>query len=229
MQTQTPLFIKSPEKEKKTVGKIIIGKFYKWLEETEIKIVILRLVETFIIIFIALLLVAPTKTLEAANFALSYNSYILPQFSTAIYALSQWRKFLDMVKSAKIKKPVHNQNTLAGIPKKELINFLFEKQSFKLKETMDTFGIDRKSFDTLAKKLENDLKVLERGENNSRILSEKYTREEIAKMIMGAKDVKSIKSPLSMKIYQNGKVTETVTTKETVNKNLQNLFTVRKI
>lgn len=66
----------------------------------------------------------------------------------------------------------------------ELLDHLFEFESFKRDDIEKKFGIPRNRFTTLAQKLE-DLCVLKRGENNSRILNEEFARSDVALLLEG--------------------------------------------
>jgi hypothetical protein len=69
-----------------------------------------------------------------------------------------------------------------GIPTLELIDYLFNNQSFKRDDIEAVFGIPRNRFDILAKKLD-DLKVLVRGANNGRVLNPEMSRQEIVQIL----------------------------------------------
>lgn len=86
---------------------------------------------------------------------------------------------------ARHSKKVPAGETLEGIPTVEILDHLFEVQSFKRDDIEKKFWIPRNRFTDLAQKLE-DLDVLIRGDNNSRILNPEYSRADIAAILQGA-------------------------------------------
>lgn len=88
-------------------------------------------------------------------------------------------------KNAQKPQEIENGSTLEGIPVVELLDHLFEKESFKREEVENKFGIPRNRYTTLAIKLEN-IGVLIRGENNARVLNTEYSRADVAAILASA-------------------------------------------
>ncbi len=88
---------------------------------------------------------------------------------------------------------IENGHTLEGIPTVELLDHLFQFESFKREDIEKKFWIPRNRYTTLAIKLEN-IGVLIRGENNARVLSTEYSRADVAAILEQAESAKELKA-----------------------------------
>lgn len=77
-------------------------------------------------------------------------------------------------------KQEDEENLIFWIPIVEIVKHLFEEKHFKRTDIENKFLIPRNQYTKLASKLEQ-INILKRGENNSRILNEDYTQEQILK------------------------------------------------
>lgn len=72
--------------------------------------------------------------------------------------------------------------SLYGVPVVELVDHLFEKQTFRQVEVMPKFAMKRSEYDELSDKLEEH-GALVRGERNTHVLNPDITRQQVAQMI----------------------------------------------
>ena len=80
-------------------------------------------------------------------------------------------------------KQEKKEDIIFWIPIVEIVKHLFEQKHFKRTDIESKFLIPRNQYQKLATKLE-EINILKRGENNSRILNEDYTQEQIAKALI---------------------------------------------
>lgn len=96
-------------------------------------------------------------------------------------------------KNAQTTQKIETGNTIEGIPTVELLDHLFNHQSFKREEIEKKFWIPRNRYTTLAMKLEN-IGVLIRGENNARVLNTEYARADIAAILENVDNARALKA-----------------------------------
>lgn len=83
-------------------------------------------------------------------------------------------------------------DSIDGIPRLELMDHLFTVGSFKRDDVESKWWIPRYRVTAISKKLE-ELGVLIRGENNSRVLNPEYTRSDLATLLGDHESVEDIK------------------------------------
>lgn len=74
--------------------------------------------------------------------------------------------------------PKEEQPLFYGIPCIELVDYLFENDTFSRSDVEKTFGISRSTFEEIAKKLD-EVSVFTRGPNNARVLNTDFSRADI--------------------------------------------------
>lgn len=75
-----------------------------------------------------------------------------------------------------------NQHTYEGIEIDALASFIIENKHFRREESMRHFGMSKKKYERIARKLD-DVELLVRGPNNSRVLQEAVTREILVRQL----------------------------------------------
>lgn len=137
------------------------------------------------------LLTFPEQSIVLIENALKYQNYLLPKAGFSFVLFYNLENIINSVKSEfeKFTPPV---DMVEGIPTLELIDYLFNNQTFKRDDIEAVFGIPRNRFDILAKKLD-DLKVLIRGANNGRVLNPEMSRQEIVQILASWKKAKELK------------------------------------
>lgn len=131
------------------------------------------------------------------TFYIIYNIWSI--YKNYTYIKKMVTKSIKSFTSNKICKQNIQENKeklISWIPIIEILNHLFENKHFKRTEVEWKFWISRNKYQQLAAKLE-DINILKRGENNSRVLNEEYTREQIAKAFIFADgDIRKMYMPV---------------------------------
>ena len=123
----------------------------------------------------AIIAKAIVTTLLVFNFS-RILSYILQKFESMLASHTEIRTI----------------DSIDGIPRLELMDHLFMVGSFKRDEVESKWWIPRYRVTAISKKLE-ELGVLIRGENNSRVLNPEYTRADLATLLGDHESVEDIK------------------------------------
>lgn len=216
-QAKTPhVVIQAPEPvERRTIGTILRAKFLDGVEKSTFRQLFIEVLEWFAILIATALAIYPNGTADAAQAIFEFWNYALPKF--LVFAiLIKYRKEIRRAFRKLKWKAAGNQSMLCGLPKKEIVHFLFETGGFKLEDAKKTFGISRKNFDQLAKALEAQ-GVLVRGANNARVLNEEeFSRQEIYDMLLKAEKV-SLLSRM-FRLYQGGERRHEKVSKEDIDK-----------
>lgn len=181
------------QNQPQTVKSVFQQKFTNYLAKTPLK-------KPLALVVISYAIAWPESALDAAHAVLVAKSYFLPKVLFAAVLIYRWRYVRKIAKSLHNKKKC--KQNIEGIPATELIDHLFEFESFKRTDVLGKFGIPANRFENIAKKLE-ELGLLVRGDNNSRILAPGTSREKIAEAL-GESDgsAETIKVPI--KIFHFG-------------------------
>lgn len=189
-----------------TLMTIFGQKIKQWIMEHTLFDCIKLVVMHSFTIFITFLSVYPQLFVQFLESSLSYNSFLVPKYFMAMALVFKFGTLWKIISKVKLKvshreSRSKNQYSLEGVPVTEILDHLFEYQSFKHDDVVGEntkLKMSRKRFDKLAKKLES-LEVLIRGENRARILNTEYSRSDIASMLSGKKQAKDIE-PLLRKM-----------------------------
>lgn len=138
----------------------------------------------------------PDHAQQIARAVNEWQNYAFAKTVLSFGILFNLRKIYHIVQIlvARHAKPTPTGETLEGIPIVEILDHLFEFQSFKRDDIEKKFGIPRNRFTDLAQKLET-LGILARGENNARVLNPEYSRSDIAAILQDnerASDLKAV-------------------------------------
>lgn len=191
MQTETNT------QTKKTLGSVVGQKSLDWIEQGRI---IRRARAALVYAYGAYAIALPESAYRSFLAIMSAQGFLLPKLVVFWLAVSNWRKISKLIKS--YRKYPEGVKTIEGVPDYEILHHLFMAQSFKREEVLKKFNMSARRFDKLAKKLE-EIGVLVRGENNSRVLNNEFTREELADIMGQASHAEEIKKPI--RIFQFGK------------------------
>lgn len=150
------------------------------------------------------------------------GNYAILKVSVVFYLVHNWKTVTKLVQTARW----HGQTeVIEGIPKDELMLFIFETGAFKLQEAQKKFGISRRTHDRIARRLE-DSGIFVRGKDNARVLNPEVTREHLAAILADAEDVEDIRSQPQIIHYGEP---QNFHTREDLNRKLEAIFSVRKI
>jgi len=183
----------APKKSNRSIKSIIWNKLLDNIENATFSQISIFLLLCALSFFLTLLFTYTDQTVEfAMKFLTAYN-FLAIKFVVSVVIVFNFWKIFDALKPLPEENEVKaTGNTIEWIPVVELLDHLFEFESFKRDDIEDKFGIPRNRFTDLAKKLES-LHVLIRGENNSRILNPEFSRSDIAIMLEGKSSTEELK------------------------------------
>ena len=140
---------------------------------------------------ISIILISPAAGRSIVWFVASGGGAIVPKIALAWCVVRFWRRivyFPRRVRNA-VQRLRNRQNTIDGIPVGELVDYLVRNQHFKregVNGVRATFGLNMEKFNRLAANLEKS-GVLKRGENNSRVLGDRWNRQTLFDLLDGKK------------------------------------------
>lgn len=134
-------------------------------------------------LIIAFIMIYPNITINAIKYIYIYNNYTLPKISASFLIVYNFKYIYNYVKNI-IPEKIDDEesDTIEGIPVFELLDHLFEYKSFKRDDIEKKFAVPRNRFTELAQRFE-EMNILVRWSNNSRILNEDFSRQDIARII----------------------------------------------
>lgn len=187
IQGGTPENIAEAKKTKeRNVKSILWNKFLDILEDSTFRqiISVILLIKSSLIL--ALVLTYPEKASELLLTAWKFENFLIPKIVWSFILIFNFKRIFEILKNLIPEFPEVKEepkgDTIEWIPVVELLDHLFEFESFKRDDIEKKFGIPRNRFTDLAQKLE-ELCVLKRGENNSRILNKEFARSDIANIL----------------------------------------------
>lgn len=183
----------APKMRSRTIKSIIWSKLLDNLENAtfaQISIFVLLCALSFLM---TLILTYTEQTVETIMKVVQAYNFLALKSVISFLVVFNFRNILEALKVPEEKEVTATGNTIEWIPVVELLDHLFEFESFKRDDIEEKFGIPRNRFTELAKKLET-LNVLIRGENNSRVLNPEFTRSDIATMLEGKSSTEELKA-----------------------------------
>jgi hypothetical protein len=154
------------------------------------------------------LLINPIKTIDATNYILhANNSFVLKVITgyACTYIFFRFRKKIQsillqaiyeityMVYNERHNEIIEPSQLIDDIPKTELVDYLLRFKNLNIKQATEYFLVPQNKIEKLAKKLE-EVYVLVRGENNSRILNKDFGRQDLASIFNAASCIDDIES-----------------------------------
>lgn len=167
----------------RTVKKILWNKFLDLLENSTFRQIFSTVLLVILSSILTFVLTYTKETVAAINYAAQFNNWIIPKAIWSFIVVFNFRRILELSKSLIPEFPERSEeptgDTIEWIPVIEMLDHLFEFESFKRDDIEKKFKIPRNRFTDLAQKLE-DLGVLIRGENNARVLNPEFARSDVA-------------------------------------------------
>lgn len=211
MYTKTENFNNSEERPKKTISSVLWMRFLKWLENTPFKKILHKILELILFCALFLLFTKPDIITKVLAGCWQGGNYLLPKMISCYLVVKNRVGIYRFCK--RFKKP-STQNTVEGVPKDELLHFLFSTGGFKWqcnrpgdpKGAREKLGLSRKRYDRISSGLEK-AGILTRGKNNSFVLGN-VTREYAASAIEKNKISRPLEIFVSGKAQQNFKTTK---------------------
>ena len=139
----------------------------------------------------------PETIKNAIIYLFWWNNFAFPKLIVSFMTIFNFRRIVDQVKKIiptmlMTKENDEDCDTIEWIPVHELLDHLFENKSFKREDVEKKFSIPRYKFTELANRFE-ELWILTRWMNNSRILNPDFWRQDIARMLQWIETVEEIK------------------------------------
>ena len=220
------------ERKPKSIRKILTNKFLFYLEDEDFCLFASRTLRGGGFILTCLVIYYPEQSLELINQALAYRDnfvikaaiagivFIFLQPLTNLTVFISQRLFVLFLTLKHVRElrrgnmPLepqsHHSDEILSVPVDELVEHLFQNKSFKRTESEKKFLLPRRKYTELAQKLE-DVGVLQRGENNARVLNPLLTREQVSEMLAGKSDLNDLQnlwqSPASDSSFTLHKIT----------------------
>ena len=157
-----------------SLQRVIWVRILRWVDKAssyQLKKAIFRLSWT---VLLALLIFQSQFLLGLFLGAMQWNGMRLPLFVVLLVGTLKYKELKSLWKQ---QTNTGNQYTFEGIPRDELITYLFTNGHFKREQTMSHFEISQPHYTKIAKRLEKH-DVLIRGESNALVLN-KISREEL--------------------------------------------------
>lgn len=190
------------KEQRRTIAKIIWSKVLDHAENATIRGMIANAWLFWIAAIGSVVLIFPEQSVQLAErIAYRQNAALLKTALSFLVVFNVW-SWISLVRSVKIKTSFKTPGqNIEWIPVVELLDHLFEFQSFKRDDVEKKFWIPRNRFSNLANRLE-ELNVLVRGENNARILNPEFSRSDVANIFNGAEWFEDLK-PVFQKVSEN--------------------------
>ena len=178
--------------KQETISSILWGKFLRNIRNTSLKEYFSITCSIVATGGLTILFLRPDLLITSGVFLYSSGNYLLPKLLLSALIVFKGPKVYRWIRK---RNRVMSGMTLESIPISELLDHLFTEQSFKREEIKKKFGLAHHRYNILAQKLE-DLKVLNRGPNNSRVLNTEYSRQDIAGILEGKKKAEDLSEEL---------------------------------
>lgn len=174
-----------------SLSRALYTKLVAIVEETPLRTIVKFVGLSFLTGLLSSLMTAPDATETALYAAMHWRHGILTAIACSIGIVFFAPKLARMVYGQIIElieffadQSVESDDTIEGIPVTEMVDHLFVEKSFKRDDVETAFGIPRNRYQRLAEKME-ELDILIRGENNSRVLNPEMTRAEVIEHLKG--------------------------------------------
>lgn len=185
-QTQRTTHENITERKKmneRSVWMILWNKFLDILENSTFRQIISVILLVIISLILTLILTYTEKATEVVFIVFKFKNYFFPKMIWSFFIVFKFKIIFDLIKQMIPDFPEIKEeptgDTIDWIPTIEMLDHLFEFESFKRDDIEKKFKIPRNRFTELAQKLE-DLGVLVRGENNARVLNNEFARSDVA-------------------------------------------------
>ena len=178
--------------ENKTFFRVLGGKIIEEFEGLSFSETIKNAFLILLAISLTAIISEPKGTILYLNSLLSWHNYLPLKGIFSFCVVFYGRLACVFIKRIRVKK---NTALIEGVPKIEIIDHIFQNESFKRGDIKEKFGMAHGRFNILAQKLE-DLGILVRGENNSRVLNPDITRQEVASILQTGEVAEDLKKQL---------------------------------
>lgn len=168
---------------------ILWNKFLVELQETSIQNIAETTAKIVMALFLLFILIDIPENTKRLKFAIFWHDMILLKILVSFLIVFRYRDFVSIWNSieesfeeflTKDKKEASKE--WFGIPIIEIADYLFSEKKFPRADIMERFWISRSVADSMANELQN-VEILVRGENNSRVLNGQFSRSDIVSIL----------------------------------------------
>lgn len=192
------------ETRRPSLIRVLWIKFVEFVEEKPLGSIVRFVGLSFLAGVLSSFLTAPEATEDAFYALMLWKHGAIPAigmcFAAVFFAPRVLRYLFDEVCQfieAVTGQSCESDETIEGVPVPELIDHLFEEGSFKREDIEGKFAMPRNRYQRLAEKMEQ-LDILTRGENNSRVLNKKMSRGEVIEHLKGKRVAMDLEYPLKI-------------------------------
>jgi hypothetical protein len=182
---------------KRTIPQIIANKILDHIELQSLGDIFFRSALLIIAIIATLAVLYPATAQSIAQAVNEWHNSAIPKTAFIFALVFNFQRIARLAHTIYKNRPVAEKtptgDTIEGIPTVELLDHLFEHQSFKRDDIEGKFGIPRNRYTLLAIKLEK-IGVLIRGDSNSRILNPDYSRADIAAILASSENARDLQA-----------------------------------
>lgn len=206
-----------------SVGSVIGEKIIDHLRAHSLAQVGFQLTEVAAAVLIAWVLIDPQTGLHAAHGIIAAGNYALPKMVGAFAAVRYRREAWQLAKRAWRKvssQSPADEKLVFGIPAIELTDYIVRNRHFRREGANGvraTFGLNMDKFNALAGELES-AGVLERGENNGRVLAAQWSRQALLDFF-GQQDSRKLSSWFRIHTFQASDETKVRLDREEIEEN----------
>lgn len=167
---------------------ILYSKFLQHLETLSLYNIFILVAKLLSWLVICIFLINTHWTIENIAIALKWYDFAIIKIIISFIIVFYRKSILWVAKNIIEEfRPAPECSLYQGIPIIELVDYLFTSKSFSRNEFCEQFAVSRKVFDDMANWLDK-IGVFVRGANNSRVLSEEFSRTDISSIITRASD-----------------------------------------
>lgn len=187
----------------RTIGSIFWNRFLDHISENPVKVLATEVFGFILAVAVPFSIQYFQGTLSLLWDVMSYRQFMFVQ-SALVYTVWNYRKhIISLFQEMHEVRQTSPVETFEGIPVMELLDYLFDVQTFKRENVVKKFKITRSQYDRLVGILK-DARILMHGPCNAHLLNTEYSREQIAKMITaGAKNGKISETDAGVSLSKN--------------------------
>lgn len=181
-----------------TLGEVLGEKIVAWVRLNKASRLFRKGLELIAGVFLGGLVIAPAQVAGGFMNLLKMNDFVVLKVTVILTVFFGRRAIIRLFR--RCSKHVQNlsrgedEKLLDAVPVPELVDYLMRNKHFKregINGVRATFGLNMERYNRLAQKLEEN-GVLTRGENNSRILSDRWSRQSLIDYMSGVEHSKDL-------------------------------------
>lgn len=195
--------VEKSEPVRRTIGSIFWNRFLDHIDDNPVRFLATEVFGFLLAVAVPFTTQYFQGTLSVFWDVMSYKQFMFVQ-SALVYTVWNYRKtIIALFKQTHGVRQTLPVATIEGIPTVEILDHLFDNQTFKREEVQKKFGVSRSGYDRLVSILKG-AKILVHGPCNAHLFNTEYSREQVAKMInAGAKNGKISETDSGVQLSAN--------------------------